>query len=189
MDLGLGEREFLELHYASDAKLFVPVAQLHVISRYSGADPDAAPLHTLGSGQWGKAKRKAAEQARDTAAELLALYAVRAARAGSCLHLPGKRLRAVRRGVRVQETAPIRPLPYRCHRRHAQRQTHGSPGLRRCRLWQDGSRTCVLPSALSPEASRSPYLCPTTLLCEQHYQTFCDRFADWPVNPLSLVTL
>jgi transcription-repair coupling factor (superfamily II helicase) len=71
MDLGLGEQEFLELHYANEAKLFVPVAQLHVISRYSGADPDSAPLHTLGSGQWEKAKRKAAEQAHDTAAELL----------------------------------------------------------------------------------------------------------------------
>ena len=73
MDLGDGELEFLELHYANEAKLFVPVSQLHVISRYSGADPETAPLHTLGSGQWEKAKKKAAEQARDTAAELLAL--------------------------------------------------------------------------------------------------------------------
>jgi transcription-repair coupling factor (superfamily II helicase) len=75
LDLGEGEMEFLELHYAGDARLYVPVSQLHVISRYSGADPDSAPLHTLGSQQWEKAKRRAALQARDTAAELLALYA------------------------------------------------------------------------------------------------------------------
>ncbi|HDR9855920.1 TPA: transcription-repair coupling factor, partial [Burkholderia multivorans] len=69
MDLGEGETEFLHLEYAGDSKLYVPVAQLHVISRYSGADPDSAPLHALGSGQWERAKRKAAQQIRDTAAE------------------------------------------------------------------------------------------------------------------------
>ncbi len=69
MDLGEGETEFLYLEYAKEAKLYVPVSQLHVISRYSGAAPEDAPLHSLGSGQWDKAKRKAAEQIRDTAAE------------------------------------------------------------------------------------------------------------------------
>ena len=78
MDLGEGETEFLHLEYSGDSKLYVPVAQLHVISRYSGADPDSAPLHALGSGQWERAKRKAAQQIRDTAAELLNLYARRA---------------------------------------------------------------------------------------------------------------
>ncbi|HEY1044265.1 MAG TPA: CarD family transcriptional regulator, partial [Telluria sp.] len=82
MDLGEGETEFLHLEYARDTKLYVPVSQLHVISRYSGASPEDAPLHSLGSGQWEKAKRKAAEQVRDTAAELLNLYARRAARQG-----------------------------------------------------------------------------------------------------------
>ncbi len=82
MDLGEGETEFLHLEYAGNDKLYVPVAQLHVISRYSGAEPESAPLHTLGSGQWDKAKRKAAQQIRDTAAELLNLYARRAAREG-----------------------------------------------------------------------------------------------------------
>ncbi|MES2318446.1 MAG: CarD family transcriptional regulator, partial [Pseudomonadota bacterium] len=82
MDLGEGETEFLHLEYAKDTKLYVPVSQLHVISRYSGASPEDAPLHSLGSGQWEKAKRKAAEQVRDTAAELLNLYARRALRKG-----------------------------------------------------------------------------------------------------------
>ncbi|HMC46882.1 MAG TPA: CarD family transcriptional regulator, partial [Caballeronia sp.] len=82
MDLGEGETEFLHLEYQNESKLYVPVAQLHVISRYSGADPESAPLHALGSGQWDKAKRKAAQQIRDTAAELLNLYARRALREG-----------------------------------------------------------------------------------------------------------
>src|SRR5690606_33812792 len=82
MDMGEGETEFLHLEYANETTLYVPVAQLHVISRYSGASPDAAPLHTLGSGQWDKAKRRAAQQIRDTAAELLNLYARRATRQG-----------------------------------------------------------------------------------------------------------
>ncbi|KAG0929292.1 hypothetical protein G6F31_017407 [Rhizopus arrhizus] len=73
MDMGEGEMEFLHLEYANGSTLYVPVSQLHVIARYSGADPEAAPLHQLGSGQWDKARRKAAKQVRDTAAELLAL--------------------------------------------------------------------------------------------------------------------
>ena len=80
MDLGEGETEFLTLEYAGNDKLYVPVSSLHLISRYSGAAPEQAPLHTLGSGQWDKAKRKAAAQVRDTAAELLSLYAQRASR-------------------------------------------------------------------------------------------------------------
>ncbi|NBP20255.1 MAG: transcription-repair coupling factor, partial [Burkholderiaceae bacterium] len=74
--------EFLHLVYAHDATLYVPVQQLHQVTRYAGADPDSAPLHQLGSGQWDKAKRKAAQQIRDTAAELLNLYAARAIRKG-----------------------------------------------------------------------------------------------------------
>jgi transcription-repair coupling factor (superfamily II helicase) len=104
MDLGLGEQEFLELHYANEAKLFVPVAQLHVISRYSGSDPDSAPLHTLGSGQWEKAKRKAAEQAHDTAAELLALYAARAARQGHAFDFKDTDYEAFADGFGFEET-------------------------------------------------------------------------------------
>src|SRR5690606_33196407 len=74
MDLGDGPTEFLHLRYAGDATLYVPVAQLHLIMRYSGASPEEAPLHQLGSGQWEKARRRAAGQARDTAAELLNIY-------------------------------------------------------------------------------------------------------------------
>ena len=82
IDLGEGASEFLHLEYADKATLYVPVAQLHLISRYTGVSAEEAPLHRLGSGQWEKARRKAAEQVRDTAAELLNLYARRAAREG-----------------------------------------------------------------------------------------------------------
>ena len=82
IDLGDGPSEFLHLEYADKATLYVPVAQLHLIARYTGVSPEEAPLHKLGSGQWDKARRKAAEQVRDTAAELLNLYARRAAREG-----------------------------------------------------------------------------------------------------------
>lgn len=77
-----GEAEFLQIDYAKDAKLYVPVAQLHLISRYSGADPETAPLHSLGKGDWEKARKKAALQVRDTAAELLNIYALRQSRKG-----------------------------------------------------------------------------------------------------------
>lgn len=92
VDLGEGETEFLHLQYAHDAKLYVPVSQLHVISRYAGTSPEDAPLHTLGSGQWEKARQKAAQKIHDTAAELLDLYARRSMRKGFAFSIDEKRL-------------------------------------------------------------------------------------------------
>jgi transcription-repair coupling factor (superfamily II helicase) len=181
MDLGLGEQEFLELHYASDAKLFVPVAQLHVISRYSGADPDAAPLHTLGSGQWEKAKRKAAEQARDTAAELLALYAARAAREGHAFAFAENDYEAFADGFGFEETndqatAIAAVIDDMRSGKPMDRLVCGDVGF--------GKTEVALRAAFCAVAGgkQVAVLCPTTLLCEQHYQTFVDRFADWPVK-------
>ena len=105
MDMGEGEMEFLHLEYANGSTLYVPVSQLHVIARYSGADPEAAPLHQLGSGQWDKARRKAAKQVRDTAAELLALYAQRTAREGYAFKLPLNDYEAFAEGFGFEETA------------------------------------------------------------------------------------
>src|SRR5690606_15986551 len=96
--------EFLHLEYANGSTLYVPVAQLHVIARYSGADPETAPLHQLGSGQWEKARRKAAKQVRDAAAELLNLYAQRAAREGYRLKLPAGDYQAFAEGFGFEET-------------------------------------------------------------------------------------
>ncbi|WP_306603545.1 transcription-repair coupling factor [Azonexus sp.] len=181
MDLGLGEQEFLELHYANDAKLFVPVAQLHVISRYSGADPESAPLHTLGSGQWDKAKRKAAEQARDTAAELLALYAARAARQGHAFDFQENDYEVFADGFGFEEThdqaqAIAAVIEDMRSGKPMDRLVCGDVGF--------GKTEVALRAAFCAVAGgkQVAVLCPTTLLCEQHYQTFADRFADWPVK-------
>jgi transcription-repair coupling factor (superfamily II helicase) len=181
MDLGLGEQEFLELHYANDAKLFVPVAQLHVISRYSGADPESAPLHTLGSGQWEKAKRKAAEQAHDTAAELLALYAARAAREGHAFTFKESDYDAFADGFGFEETADqaqaiAAVIEDMRSGKPMDRLVCGDVGF--------GKTEVALRAAFCAVAGgkQVAVLCPTTLLCEQHYQTFADRFADWPVK-------
>ncbi|MDH4182398.1 MAG: transcription-repair coupling factor, partial [Betaproteobacteria bacterium] len=104
MDLGAGDTEFLHLEYASEATLYVPVAQLHLISRYSGADPDAAPLHQLGGADWDKARRRAAKQVRDTAAELLNLYALRAARKGHAFEFRAHDYEAFAEGFGFEET-------------------------------------------------------------------------------------
>ena len=104
LDLGDGPNEFLQLVYANDAKLYVPVSNLHLISRYSGASPDAAPLHELGSGQWEKAKKKAAQQAHDTAAELLNIYAQRAARKGYAFGFKPHDYEAFAEGFGFEET-------------------------------------------------------------------------------------
>jgi transcription-repair coupling factor (superfamily II helicase) len=146
MDLGLGEQEFLELHYANDAKLFVPVAQLHVISRYSGADPDAAPLHTLGSGQWEKAKRKPPNRRTTPPPNCLPSTP----RAPPVKVTPStfqeNDYEAFADGFGFEETNDQAAGHSGCHRRHALRQTDGPPGLRRCRLRQDRSRAarCLL---------------------------------------------
>ncbi|MBS1189000.1 MAG: transcription-repair coupling factor [Rhodocyclaceae bacterium] len=181
MDLGEGPAEFLELHYANEAKLFVPVAQLHVISRYSGADPETAPLHSLGSGQWEKAKRKAAEQARDTAAELLALYAARAARQGHAFAFKEGDYDAFAEGFGFEET----PDQAQAIAAVIEDMRSGKPMDRLvCGDVGFGKTEVALRAAFCAVAGgkQVAVLCPTTLLCEQHYQTFCDRFADWPVR-------
>ena len=132
MDLGDGPTEFLHLKYQNDATLYVPVAQLHVIGRYSGASPEAAPLHALGSGQWDKARRKAAKHARDTAAELLNLYARRAAREGHKFPFNPVDYAAFAEGFGFEETPDqlaaihaVRPTRSACDRTQASGHTGG----------------------------------------------------------------
>ncbi len=139
LDLGDGPNEFLHLLYANDAKLYVPVSSLHVISRYSGASPEAAPLHELGSGQWDKAKKKAAQQAHDTAAELLNLYAQRAAQAGPRVQVQPARLRGIRRGLWFRGDARPGGGDRSGDPRSDIRQADGQAGLRRRRVRQDRS--------------------------------------------------
>ncbi|MFD2367266.1 transcription-repair coupling factor [Pseudoduganella sp. GCM10020061] len=181
MDLGEGETEFLHLEYARDTKLYVPVSQLHVISRYSGASPEDAPLHSLGSGQWEKAKRKAAEQVRDTAAELLNLYARRAARQGHAFEYSAHDYEAFAESFGFEETPDQREAINNVIRD----MTSGKPMDRLvCGDVGFGKTEVALRAAFIAVmgGKQVAILAPTTLLAEQHAATFADRFADWPVR-------
>ena len=181
LDLGEGRNEFLLLEYDGGDKLYVPVSQLAVISRYSGAQAEAAPLHKLGSGQWDRARARAARQVRDTAAELLALYARRAAREGHAYGLNPHDLDAFADGFGFEETADQAAaieavIKDMAAGKPMDRLICGDVGF--------GKTEVALRAAFLAVADRRQVaiLCPTTLLVEQHFQTFSDRFADWPVR-------
>jgi len=181
MDLGEGNTEFLHLEYAGDAKLYVPVAQLHVLTRYSGADPEAVHLHTLGSGQWEKAKKKAAEQVHDTAVELLHLYAQRAAREGHRFAFNEHDMEAFADGFGFEET----PDQLAAIKAVINDMTSGKPMDRLvCGDVGFGKTEVAMRAAFVAvsDGKQVAVLCPTTLLAEQHYQNFADRFANLPVK-------
>jgi transcription-repair coupling factor (superfamily II helicase) len=181
MDLGEGETEFLHLEYAKDTKLYVPVSQLHVISRYSGASPEDAPLHILGSGQWEKAKRRAAQQIRDTAAELLNLYARRAVRQGHAFQYSAHDYQAFAESFGFEET----PDQAAAINAVIADMTSGKPMDRLiCGDVGFGKTEVALRAAFVAVlgGKQVAILAPTTLLAEQHAQTFADRFANWPVK-------
>jgi transcription-repair coupling factor (superfamily II helicase) len=181
MDMGDGSEEFLSLEFAGGDKLYVPVAHLHLISRYLGGDPDTAPLHRLGSGQWEKAKRRAMEKARDTAAELLNLYAQRAARQGHAFETSQHDMEAFADGFGFEET----PDQMAAIEAVVSDMTSGKPMDRLvCGDVGFGKTEVALRAAFVAAAGgrQVAVLCPTTLLAEQHFQTFSDRFADMPVR-------
>ncbi|MEO8331707.1 MAG: transcription-repair coupling factor, partial [Gallionella sp.] len=181
LDLGEGENEFLLLEYADADKLYVPVAQLHLISRYSGGAPETAPLHKLGSGAWDKAKRRAMKQVRDTAAELLNLYAQRALRKGHMFKLTPRDYEAFAAGFGFEETpdqaatieAVIADLQ---SGKPMDRLVCGDVGF--------GKTEVALRAAFvaAMDGKQVAVLVPTTLLAEQHFQNFSNRFADLPVR-------
>jgi transcription-repair coupling factor (superfamily II helicase) len=181
LDLGDGPNEFLHLQYANDAKLYVPVANLHLIGRYSGAAPEAAPLHELGSGQWERAKRKAAQRAHDTAAELLNLYAQRAAREGHAFRFDVHDYEAFAAGFPFEETADqaaaieavIKDL---ITGKPMDRLVCGDVGFGKTEV---ALRAAFIALA---DGKQVAVLVPTTLLAEQHFETFGNRFADLPVK-------
>jgi transcription-repair coupling factor (superfamily II helicase) len=185
IDLGDGPSEFLHLEYADQATLYVPVSQLHLIGRYTGVSADEAPLHKLGSGQWEKAKRKAAEQVRDTAAELLALYARRAARQGHAHRYSAHDYEAFSASFGFEETADQRAAI------HAVIQDLVSPKPMDRLVCGDvgfGKTEVALRAAFVAVmgGKQVAILAPTTLLAEQHYQTIVDRFSPWPVKVAEL---
>jgi transcription-repair coupling factor (superfamily II helicase) len=181
MDVGGMPGEFLEIEYAKGDRLYVPVAQLHLISRYSGASVETAPLHSLGGEAWTKAKRKAAEKVRDVAAELLEIQARRQARAGLALHLDRAMYEPFAAGFPFEET------PDQHHAIEAViRDLGSSQPMDRVVCGDVGfGKTEVAVRAAFAAASAGKQvavLVPTTLLAEQHYRNFRDRFADWPLK-------
>ncbi len=188
MDLGQvdaqgepAKQEFLQLEYADKATLYVPVSQLQLISRYTGVSAEEAPLHRLGSGQWEKAKRKAAEQVRDAAAELLNIYARRALREGHAFRYSAQDYETFANDFGFEETADQRAAI------HAVIQDMISPRPMDRLVCGDvgfGKTEVALRAAFIAitGGKQVAILAPTTLLAEQHYQTLVDRFSKWPVK-------
>lgn len=173
--------EFLMLAYAEDAKLYVPVANLHLIARYTGSDDELAPLHRLGSEAWQKAKRKAAEQVRDVAAELLDIYARRAAREGYAFADPKLDYETFSAGFPFEET-PDQQTTIEAVRhdmlapKPMDRLVCGDVGFGKTEVAMRAAFIAV------HGGKQVAILVPTTLLAQQHYNSFRDRFADWPVT-------
>ncbi len=181
LDFGEGETEFLLIEYHGDDKLYVPVSQLFLISRYSGGPPETAPLHRLGSGQWDKAKKRALKQIRDTAAELLNLYAQRAARRGHAFTLSLHDYEAFCDGFPFEETpdqleAIENVIKDMQSGRPMDRLVCGDVGFGKTEVALRAAFVAVM------GGRQVAVLVPTTLLAEQHYENFCDRFAQWPIK-------
>ncbi|MCF0015998.1 transcription-repair coupling factor [Pseudomonas stutzeri] len=174
-------QEFLLLQYADEAKLYVPVASLHLIARYTGSDDALAPLHKLGSETWQKAKRKAAEQVRDVAAELLDIYARRAARQGYAFKDPQVDYETFAAGFPFEET-PDQQAAIDAVRedllsaKPMDRLVCGDVGFGKTEVAMRAAFIAV------HGGKQVAVLVPTTLLAQQHYNSFRDRFADWPVR-------
>ena len=177
--------EFLHLVYANQATLYVPVQQLQLVTRYAGSDPDSAPLHQLGSGQWEKAKRKAAQQIRDTAAELLSLYAARAIRKGHAFEYSAHDYAAFSESFGFEETpdqadAIAAVIKDMTSGQPMDRLVCGDVGFGKTEVALRASFVAVM------GGKQVAILAPTTLLAEQHVATWKDRFADWPVRIVEL---
>ena len=181
LTVGTGPTEFLVLEYAQGDKLYVPVASLHLVSRYTGASPDQAPLHRLGSDQWEKARKRAAKRARDVAAELLELYARREARGGTAMSVDREAYAQFSSAFPFattddQQRAIDDVIADLTATRSMDRVVCGDVGF--------GKTEVALRAAfISAMAGfQTAVLVPTTLLAQQHYENFTDRFADWPVR-------
>ncbi len=184
-DVGEGMAEFLHIEYAGGDTLYVPVAQLHVVSRYTGGPPESAPWHKLGSGQWEKAKRRAAKNVRDTAAELLNLYAQRAAREGRAFPLAAHDYAVFAEGFGFEETpdqaaaigAVLQDLT---SGRPMDRLVCGDVGFGKTEVAMRAAFIALM------AGYQVAVLVPTTLLAEQHFQNFSDRLAEWPIRVAEL---
>ncbi|RDV27485.1 transcription-repair coupling factor [Alteromonas aestuariivivens] len=181
LDAGGVPTEYLSIEYAKQAKLYVPVSSLHLISRYTGGDIDHAPLNALGSDAWSKAKQKAAEKVRDVAAELLDVYAKRAAKPGFAYKIDWEEYQS------FADSFPFEETPDQLQAINAVIQDMGSPSAMDRLVCGDvgfGKTEVAMRAAfLAANAGKQvAILVPTTLLAQQHYENFKDRFANWPFN-------
>ncbi|MBU6378067.1 MAG: transcription-repair coupling factor [Gammaproteobacteria bacterium] len=185
MEVGGQSGEFLVLEYQGGDRLYVPVHSLHLISRYSGAAPESAPLHKLGTDQWSRARRRAAEKVRDVAAELLDLYAQRKARRGLRLAARELEYQAFANAFPFEETADQAEAISKVvadldAEQPMDRIVCGDVGFGKTEVAMRAAFVAV-------QAGRQvAVLVPTTLLAQQHAANFADRFADWPVRVESL---
>ena len=175
------EAEFLTLEYAQGSRLYVPVASLHLVSRYAGSDPELAPLHKLGSDQWEKARRKASEKASDVAAQLLEVYARREAREGFTFAPFEADYEQFAAAFPFEETpdqqATINAVIADMQSpRVMDRLVCGDVGFGKTEV---AMRAAFLATRNSKQVA---VLVPTTLLAQQHFNSFSDRFADWDVS-------
>ncbi|MCM2312834.1 MAG: DEAD/DEAH box helicase, partial [Steroidobacteraceae bacterium] len=181
MDAGGMPAEFLVLEYADGDKLYVPVQALERISRYTGAPAETAPLHKLGGDQWSKARAKAAAKIRDAAAELLDVYSRRETRPGFAFAIDEQQLHAFEAGFPFEETADQAAAIQQViddlrSSRPMDRVVCGDVGFGKTEVALRAAFVAV------QGGKQVAVLVPTTLLAQQHYQTFADRFADWPVK-------
>ncbi|GAB3293962.1 transcription-repair coupling factor [Pseudidiomarina andamanensis] len=181
LDTGGVTTEFVTIEYANNSKLYVPVAALHVLSRYSGGEEASAPLHKLGNDQWEKAKRKAAEKIRDVAAELLDVYARREAKPGYPFKLDQEEYQRFAGSFPFEETddqlaAIAGVLADMQAPRAMDRLVCGDVGFGKTEVAMRAAFVAV------NDSKQVAVLVPTTLLAQQHYENFKDRFADWPIR-------
>ena len=181
LTVGGNEGEFLAIEYARGDKLYVPVANLHLVGRYTGAPAEQAPLHALNGEAWERAKKRAAERVRDSAAELLAIYAQREARAGTAISVDPLAYAQFAAGFPFEETvdqqSAIAAVLADLERPRAMdRVVCGDVGFGK-------TEVAVRAAFAVAQAGRQvAVLVPTTLLAQQHFQNFSDRFADWPIR-------
>ena len=185
MEVGGQPGEFLVLEYQGGDRLYVPVHALHYVSRYSGGAPESAPLHKLGSDQWTRARRRAAEKVRDVAAELLDLYAQRKARRGLQLAPNELEYQAFANGFPFEETADqaeaiVQVIADLGREQPMDRVVCGDVGFGKTEVAMRAAFVAV------QAGKQVVVLVPTTLLAQQHQNSFADRFADWPVRIESL---
>ncbi len=181
MDVGGAPAEFMRVLYAGDDRLYVPVSDMQLITRYTGGNPENAPLHRLGSDAWARIKRRAEQQLRDVAAELLGLQAQRAARTLPAMQAPGSEMSAFCAGfpyrlTHDQERAVEQVLDDLATGRPMDRLICGDVGFGKTEVALRAAFAAVI------EGFQVAVLAPTTLLAQQHHRLFSDRFADWPVR-------